>query len=79
MAPTPPQTKPQRRNFMVAIDAANPADAEKKVNAYLEEKGFSFLTIQRTYNVTQHKSGDMALDTILDQARRHGVGHALYL
>ena len=77
-APKPPATQPQRRNFMAAIDAANPNQARELGQKYLEKAGFGFISINRMF-VWERPSGDKALDTIVDHARRHGAAHALYL
>ncbi|MCT4654689.1 MAG: hypothetical protein N4A65_02645 [Cohaesibacter sp.] len=75
-APKPPQTQPQRRNVMVAVDSDHPAKARETAMALLTEQGYSFITLDRIFEVNE--TTDPALNQILDEARRHGVGMALY-
>lgn len=77
VSPKPPATQSKRRNFMAAIDAANPADAARLAEAHLKGAGHEFISLNRVYHGNK-ETGDKALDTIIDHARRHGAAHALY-
>ena len=76
-APKPPQTQPQRRNFMVAVDSNDAQDAEDKAIEALEATRYSFITIDRVLTIKKD-AADPALKTIVDEARRNGIGFAIY-
>lgn len=77
VAPKPPATKPVRRNFMVAVDAADVSKAADLANDHLEGAGYSFISMTRVFQWNK-QTGDKALDAIIDHASRHGAAHALY-
>lgn len=76
-APKPPQTKAQRRNFVVCIDSDHPRKAQEGAEAALESFGCSFITVSRILEV-RGETSDPALSKIVDEARRNGLGLALY-
>ncbi len=76
-APKPPQTKPQRRNFIVCIDTDHPRKAHEQAEKILESNGFTFITITRMLEVIG-ESQDPALSAVVDEARRNGMGLAIY-
>ena len=76
-APKPPQTKPQRRNFIVAVDCQHPREADERAKVRLEEAGYSFITVGRILRITG-ETKDPAITTIVDEARRNGIGFAIY-
>lgn len=77
VAPKPPATSPQRRNFMAAVEATNPQEASRLADEHLKGAGYDFISMNRVYHWNKD-TGDKALDTIIDHARRHGAAHALY-
>lgn len=78
VAPKPPATQSKRRNFMAAVDAPNPTDAANLAMDHLQGAGYDFISMTRVYHWDK-ETGDKALDTIIDHARRHGAAHALYV
>ena len=76
-APKPPQTKAQRRNFVVCIDSDHPRKAQEDAEKALEAMHCSFITVTRILEV-RGETSDPALAAIVDQARRNGLGVALY-
>ena len=76
-APKPPQTKPQRRNFVVCIDSDHPRKAQEEAEKALQSYGCSFITVTRILEV-RGETSDPALASIVDEARRNGLGFALY-
>ncbi|PLW75036.1 hypothetical protein [Cohaesibacter celericrescens] len=76
-APTPPQTQPQRRNFMLAVDCEQADQAREATNRALTSAGYSFITISRVLRATGDIK-DPALNRIVDEARRNGIGYAIY-
>ena len=76
-APKPPQTQPQRRNFMVAVENDNPDLAREQATKVLQGNGFSFVTVLRTLHVAGDVK-DPAIAEIVNQARRNGIGIAIY-
>lgn len=77
-APKPPQTQPQRRNFLVVAEADHPAKAEAQTRSLLETEGFGFVTVNKVYRVNNPKTGDAAFDNLVDSAQRNGVAMAIY-
>lgn len=75
--PKPPQTGPQRRNFMVAVDAQNANVARAESQKALEATGYSFISIIRVLRV-EGETKDPAITHIVDEARRNGIGFAIY-
>ncbi|WP_316861572.1 hypothetical protein [uncultured Cohaesibacter sp.] len=76
-APKPPQTQLQRRNFIVAIESEHAGFAREEAKKVLEKNGYSFVTVVRVLTVTGNVE-DPAIAEIVDQARRNGVGIAIY-
>jgi hypothetical protein len=76
-APKPPQTQPSRRNFMMAVDCETRDEARLVVERELRANHLSFITIARVYEV-KGKTGDHAIDSIVEIAKREGAGFALY-
>jgi len=76
-APKPPQTKAQRRNFVVCIDSDHPRTAQEDAEKALEAIDCNFITVTRILEV-RGETRDPALAKIVDEARRNGLGIAIY-
>ncbi|SNY92111.1 hypothetical protein SAMN04515647_2358 [Cohaesibacter sp. ES.047] len=76
-APKPPQTKPQRRNFMVAVECASTADADEKATAFMKAGGYDFISVIGHLRVTGDLKDPVIADMV-DKARRNGIGAAIY-
>lgn len=75
--PKPPQVQAQRRNFMVAINGRDANIAREEAMSALETTGYSFISIIRVLRVTG-ETKDPVLARIVDEARRNGIGWAIY-
>ena len=76
-APKPPQTQPQRRNFIVAIESEHAGFARETAKQVLIKAGYNFITVSRVMRATG-EIADPAIAEIVDQARRNGIGIAIY-
>ncbi|WP_319531004.1 hypothetical protein [uncultured Cohaesibacter sp.] len=75
--PKPPQTKPQRRNFMAAVECKSATEANEHATAFMKASGYEFISIIGHLRITGELK-DPAMAEIVGKARRDGIGVAIY-